>query len=379
MGYTLSAQAWDYVKTNHQVLVDLTRTLCGICAPSNHEEKRAAFCKDWFLSLGAKDVYIDEAQNVIWPLNCEGSDNITVFMAHIDTVFPDTEPMPIREEDGKLFCPGVGDDTVNVAMLMLCAKYVFEKKLLPAQGMLFVLNSGEEGLGNLKGCRALMKAYEGRVKEVYSFDGGYDMACNAAVGSVRYRVEVKTEGGHSYADFGNRNAIFYLSALIQTLYNAPVPRTGARTSFNVGKISGGTSVNTIAQQAEMIFEYRSDLRENMEAMQHMFDAAVEATRRMVLEVNVEILGLRPCMGDVDPFRQKQLENKLTALLLQYCDRTPQFAPSSTDCNIPFSMGIPAICFGGYLGHGAHTREEYIELESLRKGFPLLLACVLSCI
>ncbi len=379
MGYTLSAQAWDYVKTNHQVLVDLTRTLCGICAPSNHEEKRAAFCKDWFLSLGAKDVYIDEAQNVILPLNCEGSDNITVFMAHIDTVFPDTKPMPIREEDGKLFCPGVGDDTVNVAMLMLCAKYVFEKKLLPAQGMLFVLNSGEEGLGNLKGCRALMKAYEGRVKEVYSFDGGYDMACNAAVGSVRYRVEVKTEGGHSYADFGNRNAIFYLSALIQTLYNAPVPRTGARTSFNVGKISGGTSVNTIAQQAEMIFEYRSDLRENMEAMQHMFDAAVEATRRMVLEVNVEILGLRPCMGDVDPFRQKQLENKLTALLLQYCDRTPQFAPSSTDCNIPFSMGIPAICFGGYLGHGAHTREEYIELESLRKGFPLLLACVLSCI
>ena len=379
MGYVLSAEAWDYVKANHHELINLTRALCGICAPSNHEEKRAAFCKDWFIKLGVKDVYIDEALNVIWPLNCEGSENITVFMAHIDAVFPDTEPMPMREEDGKLFCPGVGDDTVNVAMLMLCAKYVFETKLMPTQGILFVMNSGEEGLGNLKGCRALMKAYEGRVKEVYSFDGGFSMACNAAVGSVRYRVEVKTEGGHSYANFGNCNAIFYLSSLIQTLYNAPVPRTGARTSFNVGKISGGTSVNTIAQQAEMLFEYRSDVRENLESMQRIFDAAIEATRSMVSEVNVEVLGLRPCMGDVDPDRQKQLEDKLTELLAEYCGTTPQFMPSSTDCNIPFSMGIPAICFGGYLGHGAHTREEYIELESLKKGFPMLLACVLSSI
>lgn len=379
MEYTLPAQALEYVQDNHQTLVGLTRELCGICAPSNHEEKRAEFCKNWFLKLGAKDVYIDEALNVIWPLNCKNSKHITVFMAHIDTVFPDTEPMPIREQDGKLFCPGVGDDTVNVAMLMLCAKYVFEQKLVPSDGILFVMNSGEEGLGNLKGSRALMEAYKGRVKEFYSFDGGYDMACNSAVGSVRYNVEVKTEGGHSYANFGNRNAIFYLSALIQTLYNAPVPKTGVRTSFNVGKISGGTSVNTIAQQAEMMFEYRSDVRENMESMQRIFDAAVESTRLMVSEVNVEVIGLRPCMAEVDPVHQKQLEDKLTVLLSKYCDREPKFLPSSTDCNIPFSMGIPAICFGGYLGHGVHTREEYIEIESLKKGFPMLLACVLSCI
>ncbi|MFV0497222.1 MAG: M20/M25/M40 family metallo-hydrolase [Candidatus Fimivivens sp.] len=379
MGYILSADAWNYVNANHQELIDLTRTLCGICAPSNHEEKRATFCKDWFLKMGAKGVYIDEALNVIWPLNCRDSDNITVFMAHIDTVFPDTEPMPLREEDGKLFCPGVGDNTANVALLMLCAKYVSEKKLIPAQGMLFVMTSGEEGLGNLKGSHALMEAYAGRVKEVYSFDGRSGMACNAAVGSVRYRVEVKTEGGHSYANFGNRNAIFYLSALIQMLYNAPVPRTGSRTSFNVGKISGGTSVNTIAQQAEMLFEYRSDIRENIESMQRIFDAAVEATRRMVAQVNVEVLGVRPCMGEVDPICQKKLEDKLTALLAEYWGITPSFMPSSTDCNIPFSMGIPAICFGGYQGHGAHTREEYIEIESLKKGFPMLLACVLSCL
>ena len=213
---------------------------------------------------------------------------------------------------------------------------------------------------------------------MYSFDGSSEMLCNGAVGSIRYRVEVKTEGGHSYAAFGNRNAIAYLAGLIQTLYNAPVPKTGKRTTFNVGKISGGTSVNTIAQQAEMLFEYRSDLRENLETMKNIFNAAVESTRSMVSEVNVDVLGERPCTGDVDPVHQKQLEDKAAALLDKYCGAVPEMLPASTDCNISLSVGIPSICFGGYIGRGAHTREEYIELESLRNGFPMLLACVLSC-
>lgn len=377
MNWNLSQSAEQYLLQNHDALIQLTKQLCGICAPSNHEEKRAEFCREWFLKLGATDVYVDEALNVILPIHCAKSNDITVYMAHTDTVFPDTEPMPMREEDGKLYCPGVGDDTVNVAMLMLIAKYLIEEKITPTHGLLFVMNSGEEGLGNLKGCKALMKAYEGRIREVYSFDGGYDMACNSAVGSIRYRVEVKTEGGHSYAAFGNRNAIFYLSQLVQTLYNIQPPKTGSRTSFNVGSISGGTSVNTIAQQAEMMFEYRSDLRENLDAMQRFFESAVETTRQMVSELNVEVLGLRPCMGDVDPARQLEMENRHTALLQAYCGLEPQYRPSSTDCNIPFSMGIPALAFGGYLGKGAHTREEFIELESLKKGFPLLMATVLS--
>ena len=380
MNISLSANALEYVKTNHETLVSLTKQLCQICAPSNHEEKRAEFCLNWFKANGVDTAYIDEASNVVCPIGCENSNEITVFMAHTDTVFPDTEPMPMREENGRLYCPGVGDDTVNLAMLMLCTKYVFANPdLAPKGGALFVMNSGEEGLGNLRGSRhVVLNSYKDRIKEFYSFDGGYDLLCNESVGSVRYRVEVKTEGGHSYADFGNRNAIFYLSALIQALYNAPVPKSGKRTSFNVGKISGGTSVNTIAQQAEMLFEYRSDVRENLETMKSIFAAAVESTRRMVSEVNVEVLGERPCMGDVDPVKQKALEEKAVALMAEYCKCITPFTPSSTDCNIPFSVGIPSICFGGYLGHGAHTREEYIELDSLKKGFPMILACILSC-
>ena len=380
MNINLSAEALEYVDSNHDTLVDLIKTLCGICAPSNHEEKRAEFILQWLLDNGVDSAYVDEKLNVVCPINCEGSNNITVFVAHIDTVFPDTDPMPMREVDGKLCCPGVGDDTANVAMLMLCAKYVFaHKELAPKEGALYILNSGEEGLGNLKGSRHIvLDSFKGRIKEFYSFDGSSEMLCNGAVGSIRYRVEVKTEGGHSYAAFGNRNAIAYLAGLIQTLYNAPVPKTGSRTTFNVGKISGGTSVNTIAQQAEMLFEYRSDLRENLEMMKGIFNAAVESTRSMVSEVNVEVLGERPCTGEVDPVHQKQLEDKAVALLEKYCGNVPAFIPASTDCNIPLSVGIPSICFGGYKGAGAHTREEYIELGSLKKGFPMLLACVLSC-
>jgi len=128
----------------------------------------------------------------------------------------------------------------------------------------------------------------------------------------------------------------------------------------------------------MLFEYRSDVRENLETMKNIFNGAIESVRRMVSEVNVEVLGERPCMGDVDPVKQAALEDKVSALLAEYCGSVPPKAPSSTDCNIPFSVGIPSVCFGGYIGKGAHTREEYIELESLKQGMPMLLACVLSC-
>jgi len=380
MNIMLSADALTFANSCYDDLVALTKQLCGICAPSNHEEKRAEFCLEWLLKNGVSSAYIDEVNNVICPIHCDDSNDITVFMAHTDTVFPDTTPMPMREENGRLYCPGVGDDTVNLAMLMFCAKYLFaHPEHAPKGGALLVMNSGEEGLGNLRGSRHLvLNSFAGRIKEFYSFDGGQNMFCNGAVGSIRYRVEVKTEGGHSYSNFGNRNAIAYLAALIQMLYNAPIPKTGSRTTFNVGGISGGTSVNTIAQQAEMLFEYRSDSREDLETMKGIFNSAVESVRRMVLELNVEVLGERPCMGDVDPVKQSALEDKVTALFAEYCGVVPPKTPNSTDCNIPFSVGIPSVCFGGYTGKGAHTREEYIELESLKQGMPMLLACVLSC-
>ncbi|HML45267.1 MAG TPA: M20/M25/M40 family metallo-hydrolase [Clostridia bacterium] len=350
--------------------------MAAIPAPSNHEEKRAAFLLDWLKRAGAKGAAIDEACNVILPMGCEGRDNIHVYMAHTDVVFPDETPLPVKEDAEKIHAPGVGDDTANVCVLLLCIRYILENGLEPKKPVLFAFNSGEEGLGNLRGIRQIMKDYAGRVASVVSLDGTLDGLCDCAVGSERWRVTVRTEGGHSYANFGNRNAIHGLASMIATLYDVKVPSEGT-TTYNVGGISGGTSVNTIAQEAEMLYEYRADRRENLESMAKMFAAVVEAYRAMGLTVAAELLGQRPCMGDVDPDALELLLARCAALIEREAGKAPKRHSGSTDANIPFSLGVPATTFGAYRGRGAHTREEWIEKASLLPGLRVAMALILE--
>ena len=226
--------------------------------------------------------------------------DLVVFMAHTDTVFPDTEPMPFREDEKKMYAPGVCDDTANLAVMMVSARYFVQRKLRAKCGLLFVANSCEEGLGNLKGSRRIVQDYGSRIREFYTFDGtNLRRVVTSAVGSHRYRVTVRTEGGHSYGAFGNRNAIYYLSSIINTIYTMKVPqKEGVKTTYNVGVIEGGTSVNTIAQEASMLCEYRSNDRECLETMRVFFEKTFEAYRAMGVEVEVTLVGDRPCGGDV---------------------------------------------------------------------------------
>ena len=368
-------QLKQFTRDHQQQVVDLIRTLVAIPAFSNHEEQRAQFCAQWFRERGAQRVHIDSANNVIVQLGPQQG-NKTVFMAHLDTVFPDETGFELIEEDGWLKAPGVGDDTANVALLMVITEYLLQHELQARRGILIVLNAGEEGLGNLKGCRQLMQDYGDQVDEVFSFDGSYTGFVNRAVGSLRYRVEVLTEGGHSYGAFGNRNAIRVLSSIIETLYSVKVPQ-GGKTTYNVGTIQGGTSVNTIAQQAEMLFEFRSDVHEHLEQMRDMFETVLEAYRKSGVEVNAEILGQRPCMGEIDVEKQQEMESRLADLIERRTGQRPQGHSGSTDCNIPFSMGINALCFGGYLGQGAHTRQEKVEKASLQPGLAIMMEWMLN--
>jgi len=364
----LSNHAKEYFESHFDELYDLIVTMCKIPAPSNHEEKRAEFCREWFEAMGAKNVYIDDALNVIYPMGLDEHEELSMYIAHTDTVFPDLEPMNVVRDGDKLCCPAVGDDTANLAALMMVAKYVTEFGLKPKTGIVFSANSGEEGLGNLKGVRKLMETYGNRTREFVSFDGGLSSIVTRAVGSERYRVEVLTEGGHSFSAFGNRNAIYYLSQMISQLYSIKVPVNGdSKTTFNVGKIEGGTSVNTIAQQAEMMYEYRSNDAGCLAQMREFFNAVIESYRKMGITVNVELIGERPCMGDVDEARQTVLRDKCTEVLEAVTGKKPNYGSGSTDCNIPWSIGVPSACFGVYRGRGAHTREEYIEVSSLKQG------------
>ena len=372
----LTQEILTYINQQQQQAFDLLVELAQIPAPSNHEEKRAAFCKAWLEKQGAQGVYVDEALNVIYPIGCTQDNPLTVYTAHSDVVFPDTETLPLKVEDGKILCPGVGDDTANVVALMMAAQYIAQNGLAPADGgVLIVINSGEEGLGNLKGSRKIMADFGPRIREFISLDGGIGSGVVKAVGSMRYRVTVRTEGGHSYSNFGNRNAIAYLASLIHTLYDMKVPSKG-KTTYNVGEISGGTSVNTIAQQAQMLYEFRSDERESLLEMEKHFRAAIDYYRTKGIAVDVELLGERPCSGAVDALRQQALMQRAAAASLRHAGQEMTFRSGSTDCNIPLSVGVPSICTGCYHGGGAHTREEWVEIESLLPGlkiaFDLLL-------
>ena len=372
----LTPEITEYIEAHSREAYDLLIELGQIPAPSNHEEKRAAFVLDWLKAKGAQSAYIDEALNVIYPIACEGEGPMTVYMAHSDVVFPDTDPLPLRVEDGRIYCPGIGDDTANAVALLTVAGYLAKTGLTPTDGgLLLVINSGEEGLGNLKGCRAVMDRYGSRVREFVTFDGYAEGIAHRAVGSRRYRVEINTEGGHSWGKFGNRNAIAYLASLIDTLYTVKVPQ-GGKTTYNVGTISGGTSVNTIAQHAEMLYEFRSDTPAHLDTMERHFRAAVEFYRTKDIEVIVTLLGERPCGIEIDEEAHGALISRCAEAILTHYGLEVSLRAGSTDCNIPLSRGIPAVCVGCVCGGGAHTRGEYVEIDSLRPGLAVAFELIL---
>ncbi len=372
----LSEQVEQDIERMQLEVIELIKAICTIPAPSHYEGRRAAFVRDWFENHGL-DAQIDEALNVYCEWGLEDHEDIVVVMAHMDTVFPDTDPMNVYEADGRVYGPGIGDNASNLAAMMSLAAYLKNHDYQPQCGMLFVADSCEEGLGNLKGCKAIMKAYGDRVKAFISLDGYAQSACVKAVGSSRYRITVETEGGHSFSDFGRRSAIEAISKLVAAFYQQPVPQAeGSITTYNVGRIVGGTSVNTIAQKAEILYEYRSDNSKCLELMEAQLREILIAHRSHDVRISVKIMGERPGMGDVDKEKQAKLEECCCTAIAHYTGVIPTLRSGSTDCNVPLSMGIPSICFGVYRGEGAHTREEWIDPDSISSGMKAALSVLI---
>ncbi len=360
-------RTWCASRANEQLR--LVCQMAAIPAPSHHEERRAEFILAWLHGHGLHNACTDEAKNVLLPLGCEGRDDITVIAAHTDVVFPDMEPLPVRMDEKRIYAPGAGDDTANAAALLLCAEFL--RTHPPAVPLLLVWNSCEEGLGNLKGSRAVCDAYAGRIRAFISFDGQYNSLVCRAVGSERWRVASYTNGGHSYAAFGEANAIAEMAGLISALYRQEVPVAEDRkTTFNVGTIHGGTSVNSIAQDAEITYEYRSDDRASLEEMRNRFLLLIEERKADRVRWTTELIGERPCGEAEDADAEQRLLERCGRAIETVTGTKPGFRASSTDCNIPFSRGIPATSFGLYLGAKSHTREEYVERDSLQPGLEI---------
>ena len=343
----------QFVKAHASDVLALTKALCAIPAPVGAEQARAAFVTEWLRDHGFVP-QTDAVGNVVFST---GENWNTLLMAHLDTVFPPETPLAWVETGDRIVCPSIGDDTVHVAMLLYTALYAKEKGI----PLLFAANVGEEGGGNLRGCRELMKTYAKSLHAVISFDSYLDKINTVAVGSERYRITCDTAGGHSYRDFGKPNAIAILGNLIAELDAQTV---FPEATYNFGLISGGTSVNAIAAHAEMSYEFRSNNADSLDGMRAQMQAILKK-----YPVKAETVGIRPC-GRVDERKQERL-----ALLCESCFAglpAPERQPGSTDCNLPLSIGIPAVCVGLVYGGGAHTTAEYILPRSIPSGLLVAL-------
>ncbi len=370
----------DLLKLSEKYYDEMLRLLHDICvipAPSGYEDERAEFILKYLKSLGIENAHIDEAKNVVCTIG-EPSDDIVLFMAHTDTVFPFDVPLNYVDDGENIYCPGVIDDVACLVIMLAGIKYMVENNITPKRTLMFVANACEEGLGNLKGTRKIFKDYGSRIKHMYTFDGGYSHIVNESVGSHRYKVTALTEGGHSFGAFGNRNAINVLAGIINEIYKIEVPpKSGSKTTYNVGIIEGGTSVNTIAQNATMLCEYRSDNVECLAIMEKKYNEIFEAAKENCFELKIELVGNRPCMDNMDMEKLNKLSDFVCSVQSKYGNCEVARNSGSTDANIPHSLGIPAICVGVYVGGKAHTTEEWLLKESLKPGFAIGLELMLA--
>ena len=355
-------------KKYHNDYINLTCKLCTISSPSYDEKNKA----DYIIELLKDDypnIYKDEVGNVIVDMKGE-SDELSIFTAHIDTVFPHGTKLNPEIKDDRIWCPSVGDNTANVAAMIILLKYLKSSSFELTNNIKFVFSVGEEGLGNLYGVKHLMKNVS-NVKEFIAVDCGYKLIDINPVGSKRYEIEVETEGGHSYFAYGRKNAILEASKLINELYAMKIENiNGSKTTINVGTISGGTSVNTIASKCSFLFEYRSSSDESIKLMDNHFKEIIDNFSKST-KTSVKLLGERPSKGNVDANKHRELIDKVRKAIFDVVGEYPTESSGSMDFNIAMSMGIPGVSIGCYEESNCHCLDENIKIDGMKKGLEVL--------
>ena len=362
MSKKLSFAVQSYIREHAREVVDLICTISSIPSPTGRTEKKAAWVLQYLKNLGIQNAYIDEVGNVIYPHELSKTEKFPLYNAHIDTVFNQLDTITPRIDGNILAAPSCGDNSASVAGLLFLIKMIRDLHITLPAGILFAFNVGEEGLGNLNGMRHIMAQWKNRIAEVIAVDCSFDTAVNIAVGSRRYAVTVQAEGGHSWMHFGNDNAIAIASSIISRLYGMTVPKQ-PRTTYNVGTISGGTTVNSIAANATFTLDLRSESMDELEKL----DAAVKKIIRNAttdkIHITQQLLGERPCSNGI---LKSELYDRYEAV------RKAQGLPTvwqsgSTDANIPLHLGIPGISFGICRSHGEHTIHETLEIDTIAPG------------
>ena len=357
-------------------VLELTALISAVPSPTGEETAKSLLVERLFATAGLateRDA-IGDVVGVIpgRPPSRAGSSRLVV-AAHIDTVFPIGTPLEVRRSAERLSGPGVGDNSVAVAAAIKLADLLRIAGEVPAVDVLLTGNVGEEGLGNLRGIREVLAA-RSDIGAVVALEGhNLGRVTHVAVGSRRFRITVKGPGGHSWGDFGRPNAIHGLSKLVAELDAIPLPRS-PKTTLNVGMISGGVSVNTIAPEASCLLDLRSIDESALRRLSDRVTRLVDRSNRGDAVIYAaESIGERPAgVVAADSPIVQIAASTLTALGLE-----PSFDASSTDANVPIAAGIPAVCIGLTTGGNVHRTDEFIDLEPVAKGVTQLALLTLA--
>jgi len=366
-----------------QDLISLTE----IPAPPFKEEERAIKWAQMLRDTGIDTVWIDEEGNAIGRRKGTKGDRTVLIEAHLDTVFPEGTDVTVRERGDTLFAPGIVDDTRGLAVVLAIAKAINQAGIQTDADILFVGVVGEEGQGDLRGVKHLFREGGQKIDAYIALEGGGpDRVTYQGIGSHRYRVTFKGPGGHSFGAFGLANPHNALGRAIHyfAVDADEFTKEGIKTTYNVGVIGGGTSINSIPFESWMEVDMRSESPERIEGIDHIFQAAVKRAleeenkmkrRGADLTVTVDMIGDRPA-GGIDPgtpLVQRAMASS------KFFNVEPRTVVGSTNANIPFSLGIPSVTIGaGGKSGGAHSLDEWWlsdeqSVPAIQRALLLLLA------
>lgn len=350
-------------------VLDLACAIQQIPAPTFAEAQRAAFVRDCFLAAGLSDVHVDDLDNVIARRPGQGDGPELLVTAHTDTVFPAETDLSLTRTASTINGPGIGDNSLGVAGL-LGLVWALEGESLPGD-LWLVANGGEEGLGDLRGMRAVMDLLGDRVAATIVIEGmALGHIYRGGTGVRRYRISASADGGHSWLNFGRPSAIHSLVRLAAALSDLPVPHR-PKTTYNIGTISGGTSVNTIARDSELVLDLRSEDPAALDQLERRVLSLVDDHRAPGVRLTAEKIGDRPS-GTIPPDHPlvRQASRALHRVGVQAVLET-----GSTDANIPLSQGRACVCVGLTTGGNAHRPDEFIETGPLERGLTALVSLV----
>lgn len=352
-------------------VLDLTVAIQQIPAPTFAEVMRAQFVREKFLAEGLADVSIDTHGNVYGRYPGVEAAPPVIVSAHLDTVFPDSADLSVTRESEKISGPGIGDNSLGVAGLFGLLWTLRQRRVALQGDLWLVANVGEEGLGDLHGMRAVVDRFGEQAQAFIVLEGlALGQIYHRGLGVQRYCIKARTQGGHSWVDHGRPSAIIELTEIITQLNAFSLPES-PRTTLNVGIISGGTTVNTIAAESYLELDLRSEDASTLESLSFEVEDLVAAANRPEVRVTAEVIGRRPA-GEI-PHEHPLVQ--LAVRCLEAQGISPRINFGSTDANIPLSRGLPAICLGLTTGSGAHTMEEYIYTPPLARGLAHLVDVV----